>query len=784
MKRMRIKRVLSAVLSLALLAALTAVPGSAAGSSFSDVADQATAVNADVLRLMGVVDGVGNNSFNPNANLTRAEFCAMVVKFMQKGDLVPLHATRTIFTDVTSRHWGLGYVNLAASLTVKDGEKEVPLISGVGDGRFEPDAKITLAQAATILIRVLGYSSQQAGAVWPESYMNLASSIGLTDGIAAGSDDNITRAQAAQLFVNALTCKTGEGGDYYKSLGTAKENVVVLAVNVTSEDGSAEGAVRTSDGTYLPKTESAKPTGLQGRRGALVINDKQEIVTFVPDDSQSTTITLSGDAQPTYLRGSNGVQYVISSDTKVYTSDKSEGDSYVNAHTSLRSGSQVTLFSQRGKVVAVYVAGSMTTSDAGAVVVTGPVNAATFYKLTGGATNFQIQKNRQNISLSDIKTNDVVTYDSLSNTLIVSDLRLTCMLEEAYPSPKAPEKITVLGTELPVLQSAWDNTADVSVGGQVALLLTADGKVAGMVKPTAATRSNAIGMVTDGQAEVFLPNGGVLTLKGSVSGADRVKDQLVTISSSSKGVISASRLTTRTTNSPLDLKTMKLGSYIVTAGVRIYEQTGDGAMAPVALGTLGYGQISGENIATYHLNSADMVDYIVLNDVTGNAYEYGMMVADSKTQTVTEEGPDGETIEVDKTTQTWKLVRGTGTLNFSAQSGYAGKSGQFVGVSIGRNSKGEPTIRSVKELTAIKNVKPTDFFESGGLNYVSVGTKTYLVSDQVECYRSVSSNRYSQDNWFSQATGQERLDACKAYSQNLTLYVDPVGQQVRIIQAD
>ena len=207
MKHMRTKRVLSALLALALLAALTVVPGSAAAtSSFSDITDSATAVNADVLRLMGVVDGVGGNRFNPNGNRT------MEVNFMGKGDEVPLHATRTIFTDVTAEHWALGYVNLAASLTVGTEENKASLITGVGDGRFEPDSKISLAQAATILIRVLEYSSQQAGAVWPQSYMNLAQAIGLTDGVTAGTYDNITRAQAAQLFANALRRPPGPPG--------------------------------------------------------------------------------------------------------------------------------------------------------------------------------------------------------------------------------------------------------------------------------------------------------------------------------------------------------------------------------------------------------------------------------------------------------------------------------------------------------------------------------------------------------------------------------------------
>ena len=252
------RRWLTAAACLALAAALAlslSVPaGAAGGSSFSDVSDRTTAVNADVLRLMGVVDGGGGNRFNPGANLTRAEFCTMVVKFLQKGDQVAMNATRTIFSDVTSRHWALGYVNLASSLTVGGGSSSsgssdgggdsapaAALISGVGNGRFDPDAKISLAQAATILIRVLGYNTQQVGAVWPESYMNLAASIGLTDGVNAGAYSPITRAQAAQLFVNALTCKTGEGSDYYKGLGSAKSDVVLLAVNVESEDGSVAG---------------------------------------------------------------------------------------------------------------------------------------------------------------------------------------------------------------------------------------------------------------------------------------------------------------------------------------------------------------------------------------------------------------------------------------------------------------------------------------------------------------------------------------------------------------
>ena len=312
----------------AALAVNLALPVTATGtSSFTDVNDSNTALNADILRLMGVVSGTGGNQFNPNQVLTRAQFCTMAVNFMGLGDQVVLHSTRTIFTDVTSKHWARGYVNLAASTmiggdagTSADGETPVagtPLISGVGDGRFLPDDQISYAQAVTILIRVLAYSSDKVGAVWPDGYLNLAQSIGLTKGLSLQPGSSLTRAQAAQLLVNALKCKTGDGKVYYTTLGETKADTVLLAVNVATDTGDAMGAVRTSNGTYLPHIEDAAPTALQGLRGSLVLNDNQEIITFIPDDSDSVTITLSGDAQPGYVKAGNQ-QYTISGDTPVY----------------------------------------------------------------------------------------------------------------------------------------------------------------------------------------------------------------------------------------------------------------------------------------------------------------------------------------------------------------------------------------------------------------------------------------------------------------------------------
>ena len=771
---MKHKRLIHALLTAALVVSLVPLPSRAAGtSSFQDVHDPVLAANADILRLMGVVSGTGDNSFRPEERLTRAQFCTMVVNFMGLEDQVVLHATRTIFTDVPASHWARGYINLAASTMMDSGSggaggsssgeassTGTPLIAGVGDGRFLPDAELSYAQAVTILVRILGYSSDKVGAVWPEGYLNLAQSIGLLDGVTAGPNDPLTRAQAAQLFVNALSCKTDGGKEYYTTLGSeTKVDTILLAVNTETEDGTALGAVRTSNGTYLPDTEHAAPTALVGRRGVLVLNDQSEIITFVPDDSNSVTVSLRDNAEPSYFMASNGTRYTIAGDTPIYTSSSSDSKAYSEGYGTLTAGSRVTLFTLRGKVTAIYAGTAATAADADAVVVLGGANSASFHKLTGGVQGYTILKNQQPITTAQIQPYDVVTYDSMSNTLLVSDLRLTCKYQNPAPSPKAPTSIELLGHTFPVLESAWDFTDDISVGQQVALLFTVDGQVAAILPASNnQIRSTALGMVTsETSADLFLPNGSTLKLTG---GDSKLKylNQVCTLSSSDADTLNASRFSSRRANGDFDPDTMTVGKYAVAPGVRVYEQFQDGAQVSVPLSSLDFGVIPQDQIKAVHMNSSNIVDVIVFDDVTGDAYTYGKMV---RTTTTTTEKV------------TWTLENRS-TLKINEHSGYAGKDGDFIGLAV--NS--ENFILATVKLKEIEHASAANFFEKDGRYYATIQGQTYAVADQVECYKDGT------DSWFDQEDGRERLNACLAFSGDLTLYIDPVGNKVRIIIAN
>ena len=104
---MRLKRLISCLLSAALLAGLLVFPpASASGSGgFSDISDSTVADAAEMLRLLGVVDGTGGGAFNPGGTLSRAEFCKMTVEIMGRGAEEPAQRNRTIFTDVGPTYW-------------------------------------------------------------------------------------------------------------------------------------------------------------------------------------------------------------------------------------------------------------------------------------------------------------------------------------------------------------------------------------------------------------------------------------------------------------------------------------------------------------------------------------------------------------------------------------------------------------------------------------------------------------------------------------------------------
>ena len=276
------KRVFSLLLALVLTLSAAAIPASAA-ESFSDVTDKKTAQNVEVLRLLGVIEGNGAGQFNPSGLLTRAEFCKMVVVLMGKGSDAMRYKTVTIFPDVRATHWAAGYINLAVR------QSEPKLLAGLPDGTFQPDSYITYGQAVTILMRVLGFADQDSGGIWPDGYINLAKSTGVSAGVNLTGSANITRAQAAQLFVNVLS--TGKDGKGYTPAGCTKGDKEVTLVSMNGDKLRISGE---KDPKTLVRPSSS--SALNGLKGYLLTNSDGKVVTFVPKTSSTTGAAVSNAA--------------------------------------------------------------------------------------------------------------------------------------------------------------------------------------------------------------------------------------------------------------------------------------------------------------------------------------------------------------------------------------------------------------------------------------------------------------------------------------------------------
>ncbi len=268
------KRMIALALTLVMAISVMAAPAAAVSvSRFSDVTDSTTATAVEVLRLMGVLDGYGDGSFRPEAVLNRAQFCKMASYATDGSDELSRYRTVTVFPDVKPSHWASAYINLAA--------KGRGIISGYPDGNFCPERTVTMSQAVTILLRVLGYEDTKIGGVWPDSFLAVAKEIGLTDGVYASGGEGVTRAQAARLFVNLLQVKTAAGATLY----TLGEETDLVAV-----DGGA-GELKTADGEVYPMANPAGSSALVGSRGRVVLNEKGEALTFLPVSAGSTGVS-------------------------------------------------------------------------------------------------------------------------------------------------------------------------------------------------------------------------------------------------------------------------------------------------------------------------------------------------------------------------------------------------------------------------------------------------------------------------------------------------------------
>lgn len=124
-----------------------------AATKFEDIPENAWYSGyVDYLSEYGVIYGREDNTFAPDAYITRAEFTAMAVRFFEAhgGGDAAIMEQYDAFTDVSSGHWAAEYIRDAAIHG---------WVRGYGDGTFRADDQITRAEVVTLVNRLLGRSN-------------------------------------------------------------------------------------------------------------------------------------------------------------------------------------------------------------------------------------------------------------------------------------------------------------------------------------------------------------------------------------------------------------------------------------------------------------------------------------------------------------------------------------------------------------------------------------------------------------------------------------------------
>ena len=572
------KRILSGLLALSLLLGLFCTgAGAVSGSS-----------KLETIRVLGILAGDESGDLNLTGQVTRAQFAAMMASASSYKDTVSTYGS-ALFKDVKGDHWASGYVRLAV---------EQGWMSGYVDGTFRPDQSITLEEACTALLRLLGYDASSLTGSYPTAQLAKAESLGLLDDLSASRGDILTRQDCVDLFYNALVAQTSGGTVYGTSLGYTVTNGEV--------DYSALVSAETK-GPYISQ-----------------------------DGSLSLPFSLSG---------------------------------------------------------------------------------ATVYR------------NDTLSSASEVEANDVYYYNAGMATVWVYHNQVTGTLTGVSPSKVSPTSATVAGVtyEIGTSEAAYQlsSQGSFSEGDIVTLLLGMNGEIVQVMDPqdtettyygsvvssskSASTSSTSSSATTAGQVttQVVCTDGTLRTFYHSGTAFDEGRLVTVTISQSGTTVKSMSN---KTLEGTVSSDGTSLGSYAFADGVEILDTDSEGGYARIYPSRLTGAKLSGDDVRCYTLNSKGEIDRLILNEVTGDTYQYVYLSGIDDTSS-----SDGSLMNI-SVEYTYILDGQTYTLNSSAK--YSVKTGGVAMI------YEDGSLKSMRQLSSVS------LDSLGSLSAMS-GNQEYLLSEDV-----------------------------------------------------
>lgn len=454
--------------------------------TFSDIDASAPYYQqVQLLAALGVISGDPDGSFRPNDSLTRSEFAKLAVHLLDKQDEAVAGAQTSAFSDLPPDHWALRYINYC----VKNG-----LILGYPDGTFHPDETLPYSQALTIVLRMLGYTTQDVGPFWPDNYIQKAATLGLTDGMSLTADQPILRGEAILVLGRALETELNPSatGNVKKTPLDMFGYTVIDETNIvatqTQDKSLSADQVKTGEGIYKTLIDLES---FAGGIAKVYLDDEKRVVLAYPIEQYEWTVTIEKnieDNKYSFFTDSGTVEYELDDSFPIYYEGNKSSANALSQY--LEPGAKLTFkgkYENRWDYALLTKAQKITPFVATRDFVSGDTSIAGIALVE--PARITVYRDGLAAQLTDIKRYDVIYYNPATYTMDVYVDKVTGIYDKALPNKAHVESIELGGKtyriETKQATEQLDETAgSFKIGERITLLLGKDGEIAGVADIT------------------------------------------------------------------------------------------------------------------------------------------------------------------------------------------------------------------------------------------------------------------------------------------------------------
>ncbi len=772
------KRLISFAMTLVMaLSMIIATPLTAKASVYSDVKTDALTEAFVAMESLGAMSASSSSKFGASKKVSRAQFCNMLVKITGATDSAKTYANKKLFSDVKITASYAGNVNYCYKMG---------FIKGKGNGKFKPSSKITYAEAISSVLRVLGYDSSDIGLNYPSDDISFAKSLELVSGNIKASQ-KLTRAKVADLLFNALNENKKTGELLFNTItGVTSSKTVVVADNALTVNKKEKlSALVISDSstaltsfTVLNKIS----TDANGLFGTLLLDKDSKVKGFIPLDYEHKDVVIN-EGKVAGILANDGITYKVDESAKVIKNDEVfvyGVKGYLEVNDCAGSTCRL-IYDNEGNIKYVYLLSGSLDCENTYYLESGYDTAATIMSrlnLKSAAVN--VTKNKKTATLESAMQYDSFYFDKFTNTVCLSDYKVSGYIEHAYPNIKEAKNITVAGCTLEVHESAWESLKDYNVGDLTTLILTDDNVVVAAAKNTRFI-SDMMGILSQDGTSVTLCGSGLKLTPYEIDASELYRGGLVNIRPTKITEYKCEGITNKYSASVLDLKEKTYNGYKISNNASIYEwdgEIGSGYSLYSLSGEFGAASkdfddiyytdtIPAVNVSYYHLNSADEIDILILSDVTGNIYTYGKLDYSFPDQVYVNNNGDVNRIVT--------IVNSNDPKGLQSYSDTGSITPEYGGVSMTYGTNGTLKASKVIDFENSVTLETSDFKRKNGEYYAEISTYLIPVAEKVEIYNAVTKRTYS---------GEEGLLFALNSGMKMVCYTDrtyKTGAQIRLI---